>query len=294
MTQYISSIKSRQELEPLLGKAVKRAEPEPLHEQFMKLLKLSLFQSKISSNIKVYSELQETLLFVKFVEFVCEPMTLKYLSEKIKTWFTETKREKDFDFRFRGKESLKYCQNSPALIKLIADEVSNHDKLKKLLEVFFISVRLRCAISLSARIENIDANDLLCLKEHSGNVYKACALTQPRVSPSIWTMGVAVPFYANKTHQDYGFGLDCNTMEGQEQKHQHVSKYSDNSTLQNRWVYIFMHEFMQLIHLRENGHDKRRYHKTKSRYIPTFCADQCHNCALKKLTWSVSFATVTF
>ena len=226
-------------------------------EQFINLLKLSLSQLKIFPNIKTYSELQETLLFVKFVEFVRRPMTLKYLSGKIKSWFTETKREKDFDFRFRGKESLKYCQNFPALIKLIADEVSNHDILKKLHEVYFNSVELRAAISLSARIENIDANDLLCLKEHSGNVYKACALTQPRVPPSIWTKGVAVPFYANKTYQEYGFGLGCNTMEGREQKHQCISKYSENSTFQNKCDYIFMHEFMQLIHLRQNGHDKK-------------------------------------
>ena len=301
LTQYISSIKSRQEFEPLLGKAVEQAKPEPLHlknnsvcEQFMKLLKLSLSQSKISPNLKAYSDLQETLLFVKFVEFLRQPMTLKYLSNKIKSWFTETKREKDFEFRFRGKESLKYCQNFPALIKLIADEVSNHDILKKLHEVFFISVELRATISLSARIENIDANDLACLKEHSFNVYKACALTQPRVSPSIWTMGVAVPFYANKTYQDYGFGLGCNTMEGREQKHQCISKYSENSTFQNRWDYIFMHEFMQLIHLRENGHDKKRYHKTKSRYIPIFGADQCHNCGLKKTDPECEFCDSDF
>ena len=64
---------------------------------------------------------------------------------------------------------------------------------------FLCSVGLRATISLSARTENIDANDLLCLKEHSANVYKTCTLTQPRVSPSIWTMGLAVLFYANKT-----------------------------------------------------------------------------------------------
>ena len=77
LTQYISSIKSRQEFEPLFGKAVERAKPEPLNlknisvcKQFIKVLKLSLCQSKTSPNIKAYSDLQETLLFVKFVEFV--------------------------------------------------------------------------------------------------------------------------------------------------------------------------------------------------------------------------------
>ena len=131
--------------------------------------------------------------------------------------------------------------------------------LKKLHEVYYISIELRAAISLSARIENFGKNDLALLKEHCNNVYTACALTQPRVSPSIWTLGNAVPFYSCKTFEEYGLGLGCNTMEGREQKHQCIAMYSENSTYQNRWTYIFMHEFMQLIHLRENGHDKRRY-----------------------------------
>ena len=112
-------------------------------------------------------------------------MTLKFLSDKIKRWFSETKREKDFEFRFRGRESLKYCQHFPSLVKLLVDEVSDQDVLKKLHEVYYISIELRAAISLSARIENFGKNDLALLKEHCNNDYTACALTQPRVSPSI-------------------------------------------------------------------------------------------------------------
>ena len=207
--------------------------------------------------------------------------------DKIKSWFSETKREKDFEFRFRGKKSLKYFQHFPVLIKLVADAVSDNDVLKKLYEIFYISVE-RATVSLSARIESFGTNDLASLKEHSHNIFKACALTQPRVSPLIWTVGNAISFYANKTFSGYDFGLGCNTMEGCEQKHQSISKYSENSTHQDRWDYIFMHEFMQLIHLRENGHDKVRYRKTKSRYIPSFGADQCQNCDLKL----VNFVTV--
>ena len=100
VTQLMSSLKSRQEFEPLLGKAIEWGKPEPLHlkntsvcEQFMKLLKLSLSQSRISPSVKAFSDLQTTLLFVKFVEFVHHVMTLKYLSDKIKSWFSETKRK---------------------------------------------------------------------------------------------------------------------------------------------------------------------------------------------------------
>ena len=155
LTQFISSIKSRQEFEPLVGKAITRAKPEPLHlknntvcEQFMKLLKKSLSQSSITASVKAYKDLGESLLFVKFVEFLHRVMTLKFLSDKIKRWFSETKREKDFEFRFRGRESLKYCQHFLSLVKLLVDEVSDQDVLKKLYEVYYISIELRAAISL--------------------------------------------------------------------------------------------------------------------------------------------------
>ena len=176
----------------------------------------------------------------------------------------------------------------------MADAVSDNDVLKKLHEIFYISVELRATVSFSARIESFGTNDLASLKEHSHNVFKACVLTQPRVSPSIWIVGNAISFYANKTFSDYGFGLGCNTMEGREQKHQSISKYSENSTHQNRWDYIFMHEFMQLIHLRENGHNKVIYRKTKSRYIPSFGTDQCQNCGLKLVSDACEFCDSDF
>ena len=92
-------------------------------------------------------------------------------------------------------------------MKLLVDEVSDQDVSKKLHEVYYISIELRAAISLSARIENFGKNDLALLKEHCNNVYTASALTQSRVSPSIWTLGNAVPFYSCKTFEEYGLGL---------------------------------------------------------------------------------------
>ena len=129
-----------------------------------------------------------------FVEFVHKTMTLKVLSDKIKLWFSETKRENDFEFCFRGKESLKYCQYFPDLVKLLVDNITDQDVMKRLHEIYFISVDLRASISLSARIENFNDNDLKSLKEHCNNFYRACAITEPSVSPSVWTVGNAVLF----------------------------------------------------------------------------------------------------
>ena len=59
-------------------------------------------------------------------------------------------------------------------------------------------------------------------------------------------------------------------------------------------ITVFMHEFMQLIHLRENGHDKVRYRETKSRYIPSFGTDQCQNCGLKLVSDACEFCDSDF
>ena len=145
LTQYIASLKSRQEFEPLVAKSVVRAKPEPLHlknncicEQFMKLLKISLSQSKIKQSVRSFNELEKSVLFVVFVEFVRKTVTLKVLSDKIKCWFSETKRKKDFEFRFRGKESSKYCQYFPDLVKLLVDNITDQDVLKRLHEIYFL------------------------------------------------------------------------------------------------------------------------------------------------------------
>ena len=50
-------------------------------------------------------------------------------------------------------------------------------------------------------------------------------------------------------------------MEGREQKHQMIAKYSENTTPQNRWSMIFRHEYLQLIYLRLNGYDDIKYLK---------------------------------
>ena len=69
-------------------------------------------------------------------------------------------------------------------------------------------------------------------------------------------------------------------MEGREQKHQAIEKYSKNTTYQNRWPLIFRHEFIQLIHLRENGFDNTRYRKRGTKYVPDTDDKVCSKCCL--------------
>ena len=72
-------------------------------------------------------------------------------------------------------------------------------------------------------------------------------------------------------------------MEGREQKHQKIAKYSENTTYHNRWPLIFRHEFIQLVYLRENGYDTVKYRKRHNTYLPNCSSfDSCSECGLKK------------
>ena len=82
-------------------------------------------------------------------------------------------------------------------------------------------------------------------------LFVCCSLYDVSVSPSLWCFSIVAPHHAKHLFHKFGFGLGINTMEGREQKHHQITKYSKNTTYQNRWADIFCHEYMQLIYLRE-------------------------------------------
>ena len=152
------------------------------------------------------------------------------------------KTEKEFSFRFRGKESRAYLQYFPQLIQLLLANVDGTQVRLRLHQVFFQSVHHRRVISLTVRIE-------------CSVLFKSWCLFEQRVSPSMWTLCNAVPVHAKHCLSEYNLGLGCNSMEAREQKHQRVEKYSQNTTVQCRWPMIFRHKYIQLIYLREKGYD---------------------------------------
>ena len=106
------------------------------------------------------------------------------------------------------------------------------------------------------------------MKKTATDLFKMCCVFDSKISPSLWTVCNASPVHAEICLKSYGFGLGCNTMEGREQKHQMIPKYSENTTPQDRWSMIFRHEYLQLIYLRLNGYDDIKYLKKTISYIP--------------------------
>lgn len=297
ITTFISqTLKSRQEEIPLVENFIDRAKCEPLHlknntvkEMFMKLLRLSYSESNIG-NIKTFNQVTEEKLFFKFITFVRYSMGCNSLSSKVIQWVNENngKVEKPFTFRFRGAESRAFLSHFPELIVLMLNSIESEQVVNRLHQLFYQSICLRKIISYSVRIEDFDLIKLQHLEQSCRHLFITSSLLEKKISPSLWALCNAVPFHAAKTLKDYGFGLGCNSMEGREQKHQRIVKYAHNTTYQCRWPYIFRHEFIQLIYLKENGFDQISYNTKNVSYMPVLVENSCQLCGLKYLNESKS------
>ena len=105
---------------------------------------------------------------------------------------------------------------------------------KRLIEVHLQSIYLRKILSHTVRITDFNAQDLIFMTKTATDLFKTCCVFDSKISPSLWTVCNASPVHAELCLKSYGFGLGCNTMEGREQKHQMIAKYSKNTTPQNR------------------------------------------------------------
>ena len=112
-------------------------------------------------------------------------------------------------------------------------------------------------------------------------LFKACSLFDSSVLPSLWCFTQSTPGHAKDLFNKLRLGIGCNTMEGREQKHQQIDKYSKNSLYQERWKFVFRHEYIQLIYLRENNLDNVKYRKGLSQYNFNVGTEHYRNCFLK-------------
>ena len=140
LTSFIGkSLKSRQEEIPLVGKYIDKAYCEPLHlknnvvkEMFLKAMNITLSETILPRTLKSFHDLPEGNLFFDFIQSVKNGMNCNFLAKKTIAWLNENqnaKKQKDFAFRFRGKESYKYLQNFPLLILNVIRRVNKQKRL---------------------------------------------------------------------------------------------------------------------------------------------------------------------
>ena len=84
----------------------------------------------------------------------------------------------------------------------------------------------------AVRISDFNHSDLESMKRSAHLLFKACCLFDQRVTPSLLTPLNVTPVNAEQCLKSCGFCLGYNCMEGRKQKHQKISKYAENTTVQ--------------------------------------------------------------
>ena len=103
-------------------------------------------------------------------------MGYNFLATKIKRWFNDNDRkyEKEFAFRFRGKESFLYIKHFPSLIKMLFVNVRNKATKKRLIEVHLRSAYFPSLLSYTVRITDVSLEDLNLVNNNVKDLFEIC------------------------------------------------------------------------------------------------------------------------
>ena len=94
------------------------------------------------------------------------------------------------------------------LIDSISVESDPPETKLKIATLAYCGLQLRDAVSLFSRVD-ITECDVAKLKKACQNFFNANSLLL-RVSPTVWTIGYAIPYHAQILYEKYGLGLGLN------------------------------------------------------------------------------------
>ena len=107
--------------------------------------------------------------------------------------------------------------------------------------------------------------------------FNACVLLLKSITPTLWTVGYAIPRHLQILFDRYGMGLGLNSMQGREAKHVRLSQFAKHSTKSTRWSMVLRHDYISNVWVRKHEPARLLYTKYKAHYIPneaeleTFC-----------------------
>ncbi len=255
VTQYISSLGSRQEFEPLIGALCEKETVGPLHlknnavqKLHSQMLLLALADSNLSNKITSMTDMPNCSMkrYLQALEHEVKATRLK--RQLVKWLFDERSKNKDFSYRFTGKDSSLVLAGFMFLIDAIRGGRSDIKLLTKLLIIVFIAVKLRDSVSLFSMYHFSDEK-LKQLSLYTSEYITAKTLFCDALTPSEWTIGKVVPVHAQWMYDKYGCGLGINTMQGREAKHMQIASYAKHSNVKNRWSLVFRHDYISKIWL---------------------------------------------
>ena len=130
--------------------------------------------SNLTSSLSSFSQVPSHTLLFKYVEALREKCKLNRLAKKVIRWYDDnssSSNEKEFDYRFTGKDSRMFLYNFMFLIDLLEKGVSR--KASQVLHIHaYLCLCLRNAVSLFTRVnitnEQIEKLNEYCRDFHYG------------------------------------------------------------------------------------------------------------------------------
>ena len=245
---------------------------EPLHNgnngwQFWHsfVLDLALGKSRLPGGCNELDKLPADSPFICYLSCLRNNFGLTRLVKKVKKWFTEG-RKKSFDFRFTDKETRKMCHKYMLLLDSISRESDPPETKLMIATLAYCGLQLRDAVSLFSRVEIKDC-EVAKLKIACQNFFNANSLLL-QVSPTVWTIGYAIPYHVQILYEKYGLGLGLNSMQGREAKHVKLSRYARHSTLSTRWRLVLPHDYIVSVWMFKEDPLNVFYVKSKEQHIP--------------------------
>ena len=171
-------------------------------------------KAKIGNAVKSVYQLPETNPLRKHLKVLKFKMKCKRLYNKIVRWFKEKHGKSNFECRFTGEETKKFCDGFMHLVIATLDD-DNVEKPRNVfpLSLYKMGIHLRNSVSLASRVSNICKDDLQIMERECRQYFNIASLFHT-VNLSVWSMGHAVPFHT-KLFEDLGVGLGINSTQGQ-------------------------------------------------------------------------------
>ncbi len=274
LLNFIKAQGSRQEYEPVLGKLVQCGFAEPLHNSnnawaFLHylMLEVAVSKSNIAQSCIDIDQIPEKSTFAVYLTVLKDVLRVSRLVKKIKTWFGGG-RKGPFSYRFTGKETKVFCRKFMFVLQALSDSNDSITTQLKLASLAFCCVQLRDAVSYFSRVNitqaEIEKCKLACL-----HFFNACLLLLKSVTPTIWTVGYAIPRHLQIIFDRYGMGLGLNSMQGREAKHVRLSQFAKHTTKSTRWSMVLRHDYISNVWVRKHEPGRLLYTKYKAHYIPS-------------------------
>ena len=239
------------------------------------MLEIAVAKSKIPPSCTDIDSLPSQCNFVVFLAILKGTLRVNRLVKKIKHWFKEG-RKKSFSYRFTGKETKQFCQKSAFLLQCLIDKNDPAELKQRISALHFCCVQLRDATAYFSRV-GINADEVVKCKEACQYFFNIYALMLRSVTPTVWTIGYAIPAHLKVLFERYRMGLGVNSMQGREAKHVRLSQFAKHSTKSTRWAMVLRHDYISNVWIRKQDPAYCSYSKCEHVYIPkevaldTFC-----------------------